>query len=188
MTYSVDIAGFYYKRSDIRLADSVTVKEIMQEASRLDMIDRQSGGRNPVLQFMVEGSNTGFISTISVHHIDRAISRQKPSGEPTGYPARSYPDGEYVFSDDPVKKTKDSAGNHYFLATDLSGNPNGAAFVRTWQYYLYDQNGVDLARAESKERTVEPFGSKIVPPNTTVVWRVVLIGVAPSWQAGQKAN
>jgi hypothetical protein len=58
--------------------------------------------------------------------------------------------------------------------------------VRTWQYYLYDAHGVDLARANGASREVIPFGQQVIPDGTTIVWRVVLIGVAPKFQPGFK--
>jgi hypothetical protein len=182
MTYTVDIAGFYYKRSGIVLGANPTVEDVMQEASKLDKAGRAAGGNNPLLQFMVEPGAHKFLSTISVHHVGRAVSRQTSL---VPKPTRSYGPGEYVFSDDPVREEMDTAGNVYFVAIDHKGNPTGDPFVRTWQYYLYDQSGTDLARSTTV-RTVNPFGVTVVPPNTTIVWRAVLIGIAPSWRPGQK--
>jgi hypothetical protein len=183
MAFKLDIAGFYYRRSNISAKPNPTVQDIMNAASDADIAERAAGGKNPLLQYMVDPSHPAFISTISVHHLTRAISGQMNEKAPR----RSYDPGEYVFTDEPVLPMTNSNGDIYFVAADQNGQPIASNSIRTWQYYIYDANGVERSRAPGViERKVVPFSQQPVADGSTIVWRVVSIFLKPTWHGGVK--
>jgi hypothetical protein len=183
MEIKVDIAGMYYGRMvvlDDRSSDDdpYTVRDALVAARRADQEDRRNGGKKPQLNFAEDDRLTPFLRSISVDHIENAVSRQDKS--------RTYPAGEYAFRSDGVAKGPRTDGTMGFVAVDQDGNPSGKRFIQTWQYYVYSAAGVDISRAASSPdfRKVVPFSvsdeSNRLENGSQIVFRLVTIFIDPT--------
>jgi len=183
MKITVDIAGMYYGR-EVHLNDDpgsdepYTVRDALIAARKADQESRRNGDKNPQLNFAEDDRPTPFLRSISVDHVENAVSRQNP--------ARTYPAGEYAFRSDGVALGARTDGTEGFVAVDQDGNPTGKRFIQTWQYYVYNAAGVDISRAASSAvtRRVIPFSvadeSNKLEDGSQIVFRLVTIFIDPT--------
>lgn len=160
----VDITGMYYRR-DVEVPEGSTILQAMQAARDADLADAAAGKPAPVLSFQTEPSPGGEdqIDGITVTHAERARSRQGGG--------RSYPAGRYEYFDDSVRE-----------GTDGSFEPEdpGKRYVLAWQYYVYDEEGVDRDRAGlNSTREVVASSRQTLNAPCLVVWRLVAIFMRP---------
>lgn len=170
----LDIAGMYFGEEIlVEITPDTTVKDVMDAAV---LQTAGNTGSKPTFSYSdedVEGKRT--VNTITVvHRGGSAKSRQAPPGSPN---PRTYPNGVYSYSDDSV----------FIREMGLRALDPNKAFVLAWQYYVYDETGVDLARMRygAGSRAVVPFGQTadkgyVLEDGYTVVWRLVAIFVRPT--------
>ncbi|MDX8353964.1 hypothetical protein [Cognatiyoonia sp. IB215182] len=182
ITVTIDVAGFYYGR-EVQVEEGATVEAAMQAATNLP--------NTPSLSFTTETlANKVFLDSITIqHNYGSAKSRQSipEQGEPDLQ--RVYPDGIYSGADDAVDF--DTA----VTPPRLVAFDQNATKVNAWQYYVYDQDFVDINRKAGSRRIVpftevltvdgEPRGLK---NKDTVVWRRVTICTRPDGGLGPKLN
>jgi hypothetical protein len=182
ISVSLDIAGFYYFRGGIAMPNNATIRDVMDEARRLDLSAYAARQTTPVLDYKTSLSNEPYIDSITVHHIAPAVSRQRRAG---GVP-REYEPGEYTFRSDGVISTGGTVPLKPYVAVNIVGEQITRPVTATWQYYLYDANGVEEARRykTSDERVKIPFSkldrSNALSEGCTIVWRAVVIMIAPT--------
>lgn len=180
VSVSLDIAGFYYRRDSITVANNATIRDVMDEARRLDLAAFKSGATTPVLDYTPTLAPDPYMQTITVHHLVPATSRQK------AVPPRQYPVGEYSFRSDGVIPTHPPELYKPFTAVNLQGEEITRPVTVSWQYYLYDANGVEEARRfrEGGRREIIPFSkrdrSNMLTEGCTIVWRAVVVMIAPT--------
>ncbi|MEL7528843.1 MAG: hypothetical protein AAFN16_23955 [Pseudomonadota bacterium] len=174
MNVLIDVAGFYYRRS-VTLPDGGATKTVKDA-----MVAAKSLGGFPELDFT--GETTGgreFLSNIIITHAGgTAVSGQTLSEALPDQ--RIYEDGVY------------NAGDDFVIFGEVNGqkrliSPEGKRIISAWQYYVYDENSVDLNRANGPRKVVpysEPFqvGALVrgLQDGDTIVWRRVSICVAPT--------
>jgi hypothetical protein len=118
--------------------------------------------------------------------VESRQTKKKPVSE-----KRFYPAGEYTFRSDGVASPV--VGNT-FVAVDQNGNLTGKGFIQTWQYYVYDAEGIDTSRKASTAltRSVVPFSVVATDRSNTlvdggqVVFRLVTIFIEPTRRPGIK--
>ena len=190
ISVSLDIAGFYYFRHNIIVPDNATVRQVMDQARSLDLADYAAGKTTPVLHYTSSMDENEYMQSITVHHFEPAKSRQRRSGEP----AREYAPGEYSFRSDGVKVTSPPVPYQPLTALDIAGAVINRPATVTWQYYIYDAVGVEEARRfQDKDTRVKvPFSkrdrSNMLSDGGTIVWRAVVIMIAPTRPKSIKAT
>jgi hypothetical protein len=173
----IDVAGFYFRRS-VTLADDGVTKSVKDAMVAAKALPQGTGPGEGTLDFTGETlDGREFISNIIVTHSGGTAASGQTIGSPN---PRIYDDGVY------------NAGDNFVIFGDVNGqprliSPEGKRIVSAWQYYVYDQNSVDLNRAGGPRRVVpysEPFetGGNVrgLQDGDTVVWRRVSICVAPT--------
>jgi hypothetical protein len=172
MKITLDIAGFYYD-TDVDVPEGSTIKDVMTAAKNLGVLPCGakldfSDEPFPTINGTARAGNQVDRITIT-HSNDSAKSRQK------SVPRRVYPDGIYSFVDD---ATIDEVTGKF-----RSLDPN-KHFVHAWQYYLYDTEFRDLARARAGNvyRAIVGYDSpdQQLEEGYTIVWRLVTIMVGPN--------
>lgn len=177
MKVIVDIAGMYYGRH-VEVPAGASVRDALAAARAADKADRKAGKKVPQLNFAEDDRSPEFLRSITVDHIVPAKSRQSSK--------RTYPAGEYTFRSDGVAIGTRTDGTEGFVAVDQDGKPTGKRFIQTWQYYVYDGNGVDISRkaASALTRKVVPFSetdsSNTLVEGGQVVLRLVTIFIDPT--------
>jgi hypothetical protein len=185
----VDIAGMYYGRS-VTVKNGSTVREALIAARVADKADRNNGKNVPQLNFAEDDRSPEFLRSITVDHAIPVESRQTQN-LPVAQ-KRFYPAGEYTFRSDGVIIGERIDGTDGFIAVDQSGKETGKGFIQTWQYYVYDANGVDTSRqaASALTRKVVPFSildnSNILVDGGQIVFRLVTIFLGPTRSPGIK--
>lgn len=183
VSVSLDIAGFYYFRPDIVVPNNATIRDVMDAAKQLDLAAYAAGKTSPVLDFRMTMDGRDYLESITIHHFDSPTSRQK---QPDGTPKRQYAPGEYSFRSDGVIKTEPAVPYRPLTAVDIGGAVINRPATVTWQYYLYDVNGVEEARRfkTDDERIKVPFSKRdranMLTDGCTIVWRAVVIMIAPT--------
>lgn len=177
MLVTVDVAGMYYGRK-VQVEEGASVRDALEAARKADKADRKAGEKVPQLNFAEDDrSPDPFLRSITVDHMVPAKSRQG---------LRTYPAGEYTFRSDGVAIGTRTDGTEGFIAVDQDGIATGKRFIQTWQYYVYDANGVDISRAagSAETRTVVPFSrpeaSNTLVDGGQIVLRLVTIFLEPS--------
>ena len=189
ITVTVDIAGMYYGRL-VTVDNGSTVREALVAARVADKTDRANSINVPQLNFAEDDRSPEFLRSITVDHAVPVESRQTRNLEDS--PKRFYPAGEYTFRSDGVIIGKRIDGTDGFIAVDQSGKETGKGFIQTWQYYVYDANGVDISRqaASALMRKVVPFSvlddSNTLVDGGQVVFRLVTIFLGPTRSPGIK--
>lgn len=175
VTVKIDVAGFYYRKAGVVVPKNATVLDALAKARADDIDAHLKGGSGPILDFSIEtGPTQGlFINEISILHSTDAISGQDA--------ARKYPAGRYAYADDPVGV---DPVTKRLIRTDALEVP----YVLAWQYYLYDSEGRDLARAGNASRHVEPASGKKLDQDVTIVWRLIAIFLEPTEGVGIKSK
>jgi hypothetical protein len=168
----LDIAGMYFGLN-VDVMEGATVKDVMDAA--VAATANNAGTRLPTFLYSAEtvlGKLT--VNTITVvHRENSAKSRQAPEA---GSNPRHYPNGVYSYSDDSV-----ILKNNGLRALD----PN-RSFVLAWQYYVYDGEGIDLARMRGgSTRKVVSFAETVnkgydLKDGYSVVWRLIAIFTRPT--------
>ena len=168
----LDIAGMYFGLN-VDVAEGATVKDVMDAA--VAATANNAGTKLPTFLYSAEtvlGKLT--VNTITIVHREKsAKSRQAPEA---GSDPRHYPNGVYSYSDDAV-----ILRNNGLRALD----PN-RSFVLAWQYYVYNADGVDLARMRGgPTRKVVSFSETVdkgydLKEGYSVVWRLVGIFTRPT--------
>lgn len=192
MKVIIDIAGMYYGREVLLEMENPTVRDALSAARLADKADRAAGEDVPQLNYAEDDRNPNFLRSITVDHKVLVESRQtiqRPDVD-----KRFYPAGEYTFRSDPVATGVRSDGTVGFISVDQAGNPTGKQFIQTWQYYVYDKDGVDISRKASSEviRKVVPFSvndpSNKLEDGGQVVFRLVTIFLDSSRRPGIKTT
>jgi len=202
MKVIVDIAGMYYGREVFLKGENPTVRDALDAARLADKADRETenGKDVPQLNYAEDDRNPNFLRSITVDHKVPVESRQTKNLPEAN--KRFYPAGEYTFRSDGVAEGVRSDGSVGFVSVDQAGNPTGKQFIQTWQYYVYDKNGVDISRSASgaNTRKVVPFSvndpSNALEDGGQVVFRLVTIfldssrrpGIKTTQAAGYKTN
>ena len=161
VSLTIDVAGFYYSQT-VSVPTTATLMTAMDAAKAKDAA---AGAPRMALNFTTEIlDGQEYIDCISVHHFDRAESRQDKT--------RKYDPGIYKYSDDEV----------YFLPNgNLAPRDPMKSFVLSWQYYCYDIDGRDISRGQAEtDRKVVPFSVSTVGDTRLLVWRLVAIFLRPS--------
>lgn len=186
MTVRVDFAGLYFS-IEVPFVQNETIRGLLL---RIQTITGAPGYVGPRAEFYEEEYSADGLTLDGVtitHRNGSAKSRQlvkNAAGQLVG--KRQYDNGIYHFSDDSVGI---DAANP--LRPLRPADPN-KAFVSAWQYYVYDEQGRDLARlrptppgtAMDPDREIVPFSDPstipLVMDGYTIVWRLVTIFVRPT--------
>jgi hypothetical protein len=192
MKVTVDIAGMYYGREVFLTGKNPTVRDALDAARLADKADRIAGRDVPQLNYAEDDRSPNFLRSITVDHKIAVESRQTRDLPDAN--KRFYPAGEYTFRSDGVAEGVRSDGSVGFVSVDQAGNPTGKQFIQTWQYYVYDENGVDISRraASAVIRKVVPFSvndpSNVLEDGGQVVFRLVTIFLDSSRRPGIKTT
>lgn len=192
MKVTVDVAGMYYGRLVHLDKVNPTVKDALDAARLTDKAERKSGLDVPQLNYAEDDRNPSFLRSITVDHMVPVESRQTRDLPDSN--KRFYPAGEYTFRSDGVAEGLRSDGSFGFVSVDQGGKPTGKNFIQTWQYYVYDKNGVDISRKGSTAniRKVVPFSindpSNILEDGGQIVFRLVTIFLDSTRRPGIKTT
>lgn len=174
----VDVAGMYYRpKAPVKVPKGSSVLKALEAVRDRDIEAFLADGSDPIFDFSIETGPTNglFINEIAIIHRTPAISGQSST--------RKYEAGRYAYPDDPVG-LREIDNTTRLVRTDGRDLP----YVLAWQYYLYDNEGRDLARKMgSTVRKVEPVSQKILDIDVTIVWRLIAIFVKPTELPGIKA-
>jgi hypothetical protein len=169
---TLDIAGMYFSES-VTVPEGATIKDLMDAV--VTKTNPPLGNNKASFNYRSEkfDDDSKQINTITItHRGGSAKSRQTKGGQGTG---RTYPNGIYSYTDDAVKELLPNKPLR-------AANPNQNAIL-AWQYYVYDAEGRDLARAAGASRKIVPFdappsdGGYSLGEGYTVVWRLITICV-----------
>jgi hypothetical protein len=192
MAVKLDIAGMFFE-IEVPFVENETIRDLHLRVQKLT-----NESEYPVdkarIEFLEEPFANGEfqLDGITVTHRNQSgKSRQMMTdtdgqiivdgaGEPV---RRLYQAGIYHFSDDgvSVNPTRPTEG---LRAVD----PN-RPIVSAWQYYIYDADGVDLARkrpvgVDPAVREIVPYSRRrpvdIIQDGQTIVWRLITIFVRPT--------
>ena len=158
-----------------------TVLGAMNRCRELDVAAAQEGTADAIFDFSIEvGPSAGlFINEIALLHLKPPMSRQLREGQSVN---RSYDAGRYAYADDPVKPVTVEASDDPTVKIPRLARADGRdlPFVLAWQYYLYDAEGRDLARASGTTRTIEAASTRLLDADVTIVWRLIAIMLKPT--------
>ena len=187
MPITLDIAGLFFSET-VDYLEGDTIRDVV---NRVQAKTAASGYAGPRLEVTEEAySGGGFtVNSITVTHKNNsAVSRQilkDSSGQVIvggdGQPLRrQYENGIYHFSDDAV-----SLNTNDLTSPLLAADPNKPV-VFAWQYYVYDTEFRDVARARAGNvaREIVPYSAEKtkseIADGYTIVWRLVGIFVRPT--------
>lgn len=198
----IDVAGFYYRGTEIEIPVNSSVLDACNVARAEDVKNALAGNDNPVFDFSIEKAPPGgakgfFINEISILHSKKPVSGQrKTAGKDTV--GRQYEAGRYAYADDPVAiatvENEDKSATVTTVAVDeptrlVRNDGVDLPYVLAWQYYLYDAQGRDLARRDEKTvRVIEPASTKKLEHDVTIVWRLIAIFLKPTEGVGMKGS
>jgi hypothetical protein len=193
MTVKLDVSGMFFG-IEVDFVAGETIRDLLLRVQALTNAPGYDLNK-PKIEFLEEPFDHGEfqLDGITVTHRNRSgLSRQVKTDKLTGMiivneageaVRRTYQGGIYHFSDDSAKVDADRP-TQGLRAVD----PN-KPFVSAWQYYVYDIDGVDLARkrpvgGDPILREIVPYSRRkpvdIIEDGQTIVWRLITIFVRPT--------
>lgn len=180
MTVTLDITGMYFN-IEVPFVPNETIRGLMLRVQTITGAPGYDPAK-PIVEFFEEPFSAGQFTLDGVtviHRLGSAKSRQNvrdAAGTIIGQ--RQYQGGIYHFSDDSV-----SVNPSRPLEGLRAADPN-KAFISSWQYYVYNQDGTEIVRRRpgtmpSPDREIVPYSrnnpADIIQDGQTIVWRLITI-------------